>query len=78
LEIFSRDLVEGCACPQCNEPLFDLRMSGKELPQFYERIEASPTVSPPRKVWIKLELKKRNKKRQKRHLKKGSNERKKT
>jgi hypothetical protein len=42
LESFSRDLVEGCACPQCNEPLFDLRMSNKELPQFYEQIESSP------------------------------------
>jgi hypothetical protein len=45
LESLSRDLVEGCACPQCSEPLFDLRMSAKELPQFYERIEATP--SPP-------------------------------
>jgi diadenosine tetraphosphate (Ap4A) HIT family hydrolase len=46
LESLARDLVEGCACPQCNEPLFDLRMSGKELPQFYEQTESSP----PRKV----------------------------
>jgi hypothetical protein len=38
----ARDLVEGCACPQCNQPLFDLRMSGKELPQFYEQVESSP------------------------------------
>jgi hypothetical protein len=42
LESLARDLVEGCACPQCNEPLFDLRMSGKELPQFYEQTESSP------------------------------------
>jgi hypothetical protein len=42
LESLARDLVEGCACPQCNEPLFDLRMSGKELPQFYEQAESSP------------------------------------
>jgi hypothetical protein len=42
LESFSRDLVEGCACPQCNQPLFDLRLSGKELPQFYEQVESSP------------------------------------
>ncbi len=42
LESFSRDLVEGCACPQCDEPLFDLRMSAKELPQFYEQAESSP------------------------------------
>jgi hypothetical protein len=42
LESLARDLVEGCACPQCNEPLFSLRMSGKELPQFYEQVESSP------------------------------------
>jgi hypothetical protein len=44
LESLSRDLVEGCACPhpQCGEPLFDLRMSKNELPQFYEQIESSP------------------------------------
>jgi hypothetical protein len=42
LESLARDLVEGCACPQCNEPLFDLRLSSKELPQFYEQIESSP------------------------------------
>ncbi len=42
LESLARDLVEGCACPQCNQPLFDLRMSAKELPQFYEQVESSP------------------------------------
>ncbi len=42
LESLARDLVEGCACPKCNEPLFSLRMSGKELPQFYEQVESSP------------------------------------
>ncbi len=42
LESLARDLVEGCACPQCSEPLFDLRMSAKELPQFYEQAESSP------------------------------------
>ncbi len=42
LESFSRDLVEGCACPQCDAPLFELRMSAKELPQFYEQTESSP------------------------------------
>jgi hypothetical protein len=42
LESLSRDLVEGCACPQCNAPLFDLRLSKGELPQFYEQIESSP------------------------------------
>jgi hypothetical protein len=47
LESLSRDLVEGCACPhpRCNEPLFDLRLSKNELPQFYERIESSPQLS---------------------------------
>jgi hypothetical protein len=42
LESLARDLVEGCACPQCNQPLFDLRISAKELPQFYEQVESSP------------------------------------
>jgi hypothetical protein len=46
LESLARDLVEGCACPQCNEPLFDLRLSRGELPEFYERIELSPPRSP--------------------------------
>jgi hypothetical protein len=45
LESLARDLVEGCACPQCSEPLFDLRMSKHELPQFYERIESSPGLA---------------------------------
>jgi hypothetical protein len=46
LESLSRDLVEGCACPhpQCGEVLFDLRMSAKELPQFYEQVEMSKNV----------------------------------
>jgi hypothetical protein len=42
LESLARDLVEGCACPQCNEPLFDFRMSKNELPQFYEQMESLP------------------------------------
>jgi hypothetical protein len=42
LESLTRDLVEGCACPQCSAPLFDLRLSKSELPQFYEQIESSP------------------------------------
>jgi hypothetical protein len=50
LESLSRNLVEGCACPMCENPLFEVRLSGKDLPRFYERIEASPTASPPRKV----------------------------
>jgi hypothetical protein len=39
-----RDLVEGCACPECGEPLFDVRMSGDQLPAFYDSIVSS---SPP-------------------------------
>jgi diadenosine tetraphosphate (Ap4A) HIT family hydrolase len=42
LESLSRDLTEGCACPKCNEPLFDLRLSSDELLRFYEGIESSP------------------------------------
>ncbi len=42
LESLARDLVEGCACPQCAAPLFELRLSKNELPQFYEQIESSP------------------------------------
>ena len=42
-------LSEGCACPNCNEPLFDLRLSGRELVGFYERIEAMPGLSPPKR-----------------------------
>lgn len=42
-------LTEGCACPHCNEPLFDLRMSAGELIGFYERIEATPGLSPPKR-----------------------------
>ncbi len=49
LESLSRNLVEGCACPQCNQPLFDLRMSGKELPQFYEQTESSPPGEVPKR-----------------------------
>lgn len=41
-------LSEGCACPHCDEPLFDLRMSAGELVGFYERIEATPGLSPPK------------------------------
>jgi diadenosine tetraphosphate (Ap4A) HIT family hydrolase len=46
LESLVRDLVEGCACPhpQCDEPLFELRMSKNELPQFYEQVEMSKNV----------------------------------
>ncbi len=45
LDGLSRNLTEGCACPQCNEPLFDLRMSKNELPQFYGQIESFPPAS---------------------------------
>jgi diadenosine tetraphosphate (Ap4A) HIT family hydrolase len=41
-ESSSRDLTEGCACPKCAAPLFDLRLSSDELLRFYEGIESSP------------------------------------
>jgi diadenosine tetraphosphate (Ap4A) HIT family hydrolase len=41
-ESSSRDLTEGCACPKCNAPLFDLRLSSDELLRFYEGIESAP------------------------------------
>jgi peptide subunit release factor 1 (eRF1) len=47
LESLSRDLVEGCACPKCTAPLFELRLSKSDLVQFYERIESAPRASPP-------------------------------
>jgi hypothetical protein len=50
LESLSRDLTEGCACPKCNEPLFDLRLSKNDLVRFYEGIESVPGESPPGKV----------------------------
>ena len=42
LESLSRDLVEGCACPHCNEPLFEIRLSAEGFPIFLEGIESSP------------------------------------
>jgi diadenosine tetraphosphate (Ap4A) HIT family hydrolase len=42
LERIDRDLTEGCACPKCAAPLFDLRLSKDELLRFYEGIESSP------------------------------------
>jgi diadenosine tetraphosphate (Ap4A) HIT family hydrolase len=42
LEKANRDLTEGCACPKCNAPLFDLRLSSDELLRFYEGIESAP------------------------------------
>jgi diadenosine tetraphosphate (Ap4A) HIT family hydrolase len=42
LESLSRDLVEGCACPKCAAPLFELRLSKSDLVRFYEGIESSP------------------------------------
>jgi hypothetical protein len=53
LESLSRDLTEGCACPKCNEPLFDLRLSNNDLVRFYEGIESMPGESPPGKVRAK-------------------------
>ena len=42
------DLVEGCACPHCENPLFEVRMSGAELPDFLQKVEASArSKSPP-------------------------------
>ncbi len=41
-------LTEGCACPHCDEPLFDLRLSSSDLVQFYERLEITPGASPPK------------------------------
>ena len=44
----TRDLVEGCACPRCESPLFELRMSDDELPDFLQKVEASArSKSPP-------------------------------
>jgi hypothetical protein len=42
LESLARDLTEGCACPKCAAPLFDLRLSSDELLRFYEGIESAP------------------------------------
>ena len=44
----TRDLVEGCACPHCDNPLFEVRMSENELPDFLQKVEASArSKSPP-------------------------------
>jgi hypothetical protein len=50
LDGLSRDLVEGCACPKCAAPLFELRLSKNDLVRFYEGIESVPGESPPGKV----------------------------
>jgi hypothetical protein len=50
LESFNRDLVEGCACPYCEAPLFEVRMFGNDLPGFLRSVELSAVVhskSPP-------------------------------
>lgn len=45
------DLVEGCACPRCENPLFEIRMSDDELPDFLQKVEASArSKSPPGKT----------------------------
>jgi hypothetical protein len=36
-----RDLVEGCACPRCSQPLFEVRLSADALVEFYKGIETS-------------------------------------
>ena len=44
----TRDLVEGCACPRCESPLFEVRMSDDELPDFLQKVETSArSKSPP-------------------------------
>lgn len=48
LESLAKDLTEGCACPVCDDPLFELRMSGNDLPSFLRKIEQSGrSKSPP-------------------------------
>jgi diadenosine tetraphosphate (Ap4A) HIT family hydrolase len=42
IEKINRDLTEGCACPKCAAPLFDLRLSKDELLRFYEGLEITP------------------------------------
>jgi hypothetical protein len=42
LESLSKNLVEGCACPLCDEPLFDVRLTAEAFPMFLEGVEASP------------------------------------
>lgn len=34
-------LAEGCLCPICDQVLFEVRLKGKELPDFLRRIEAT-------------------------------------
>jgi hypothetical protein len=41
LDVSVKDLSEGCACPVCDEPLFELRMNGRELPVFLRSIETA-------------------------------------
>jgi diadenosine tetraphosphate (Ap4A) HIT family hydrolase len=47
IEGLSRDLEEGCACPQCNEPLFDVRLSAELFIDFLKRIESSGNPNSP-------------------------------
>jgi hypothetical protein len=48
LDGWVRDLVEGCACPRCDNPLFEVRLSADELPYFLQQIEKSTrSKSPP-------------------------------
>jgi diadenosine tetraphosphate (Ap4A) HIT family hydrolase len=42
LEGLNRNLSEGCACPHCDQPLFELRMSPEGLVDFYKGLEMSP------------------------------------
>ena len=40
----NRNLVEGCACPQCDEPLFEMRQTQDEFVDFLQRAEMSPRL----------------------------------
>jgi diadenosine tetraphosphate (Ap4A) HIT family hydrolase len=42
LESLSRNLAEGCVCPLCDEPLFDVRLTAEAFPEFLQGVEASP------------------------------------
>ncbi len=42
LESLSRNLVEGSACPHCDEPLFELRLTAESFPIFLEGMGSPP------------------------------------
>ncbi len=41
LESLSKNLAEGCACPFCDEPLFDVRLTAEAFPDFLQGVDAS-------------------------------------